>query len=247
VQSARADNIGDSSRPGAELLRTVPPFDRLDPRPLSRLDAISEIRRFDPHTELCTQGELPAALHFLLEGQVALSGAAPDGAQAVMEVVRPGPSASFVLAAVLTDQPYLMSATTITEAQIVMIRAPALRALIRTEPEIALALLGTVARDFRAMVRQVRDLKLRTATQRLGCYLLALASDPAATSARLRLPFDKALLAGRLGCRQDSLSRAFAMLRELGVETHGAAVILHDIPRLKAYALPDELSDGTPG
>jgi CRP/FNR family transcriptional activator FtrB len=222
----------------------VQPFDRLEPRLLARLDPISEIHHFEPRTILCTQGELPAVLHLVLDGQVALSGAAPDGSQAVMEVVRPGPCASFVLAAVLTDQPYLMTATAITEAKVLMIRAPALRALIRTEAEIALTLLGTVARDFRAMVRQVRDLKLRTATQRLGCYLLALVSDPTATSVRLRLPFDKSLLAGRLGCRQDSLSRAFAMLRDFGVETHGAVVILHDIPRLKAYAMPDELSDG---
>jgi CRP/FNR family transcriptional activator FtrB len=225
----------------------VHPFDRLDPRLLVRLDAISEIRSFGSRKVLCTQGEVPAVLHFVMEGQVALSGAAPDGSQAVMEVVSPGPCASFVLAAVLTDQPYLMTATTISEAKVLMIRAPALRALIRTEAEIALALLGTVARDFRGMVRQVRDLKLRTATQRLGCYLLALVPDPAATSARLRLPFDKSLLAGRLGCRQDSLSRAFAMLRDFGVETHGASVILHDIPRLKAHAMPDELSDGASG
>jgi hypothetical protein len=27
------------------------------------------------------------------------------------------------------------------------------------------------------------------------------------------------------------------------VETHGARVILHDIPRLKALAVPDDLSD----
>ncbi len=247
VQTTRVDNVGETSRPGAGVLRTVPPFGRLDSRLHARLDAISEIGRFGPHTELCTQGEVPAVLHFVLDGQVALRGAAPDGSQAVMEVVRPGPCASFILAAVLTDQPYLMTATTITETQVLMIRAPALRALIRTEPEIALALLGTVARDFRGMVRQVRDLKLRTATQRLGCYLLALVSDPEATSARLRLPFDKALLAGRLGCRQDSLSRAFAMLRDFGVETHGAAVNLHEIPRLKAYAMPDELSDGASG
>jgi CRP/FNR family transcriptional regulator, transcriptional activator FtrB len=146
---------------------------------------------------------------------------------------------------VLTDRPYLMTATTITRARVLMLRAPGLRALARTEPAISLALLGAVARDFRAMVRQVRDLKLRTATQRLGCYLLALVTEPNAVSAQFRLPFDKALLAGRLGCRQDSLSRAFALLREFGVETHGATVILHDVPRLRQYAMPDELeADG---
>jgi len=231
----------EPTRPGVETLRAVPMFERLEAALLAQLDAISEVIAAEPQAELCRQGETPAVLHFLLEGQVALSGTAPDGSQALMEVLRPG--ASFVLAAVLTDRPYLMTATTTARARILTVRAPALRALARTEPAIGLALLGAVARDFRAMVRQVRDLKLRTATQRLGCYLLALVADPEANSARIRLPFDKALLAGRLGCRQDSLSRAFATLREVGVETHGATVILHDVVRLRQYAMPDELND----
>jgi CRP/FNR family transcriptional activator FtrB len=218
-------------------------FERLDAALLARLDAITEVITAEPQTELCREGDTPAVLHFLLKGQIALSATAPDGTRALMEVLRP--VASFILAAVLTELPYLMTATTITHVRVLAVRAPALRALARTEPAIALALLGTVARDFRAMVRQVRDLKLRTATQRLGCYLLALVADADAASARLRLPFDKALLAGRLGCRQDSLSRAFAALREFGVETHGATVILHDVPRLRQYAMPDEIGEAS--
>ena len=229
----------EPQRPGPETLRTVPMFERMDPAVLAQLDAISEISIVDPETELCRQAATPAALHFLLEGQVALTGSAPDGTRALMEVLHP--ASCFILAAVLTEQPYLMTAATITRARILTLRVPALRALARTEPTISLALLGAVARDYRAMVRQVRDLKLRTATQRLGCYLLALVAEPNAVSAQFRLPFDKVLLAGRLGCRHDSLSRAFAILRDFGVETHGATVILHDVPRLRQYAMPDEL------
>ena len=55
--------------------------------------------------------------------------------------------------------------------------------------------------------------KLRTTAQRLGHYLLELAPDKTSNSATLRLPFDKRLLAARLGCRQENLSRAFATLR----------------------------------
>jgi CRP/FNR family transcriptional activator FtrB len=91
------------------------------------------------------------------------------------------------------------------------------------------------------MVRQVCDLKLRTTAQRLGCYLIELSKDPEANTATLRLPFDKRLLAARLGCRQENLSRAFAALRSFGVETHGARVILHDIARLRDYAVPDAI------
>ena len=107
-------------------------------------------------------------------------------------------------------------------------------------------LLRSVSRDFGTMVQQVRDLKLRTTAQRLGCYLLARVKDPDAAKADFRLPFDKGLLAARLGCRQENLSRAFATLRDHGVETHGSRVILHDIPRLRAVALPDELSEPEP-
>ena len=120
---------------------------------------------------------------------------------------------------------------------------PALRALLEQAPPLALALLHAEAQDFRAMVRQVRDLKLRSAAQRLGCYLLALVADPIAQTAELRLPFDKGLLAARLGCRQENLSRAFATLRVHGVETHGARVLLHDIARLREFAVPDDLAD----
>ena len=97
--------------------------------------------------------------------------------------------------------------------------------------------------EFGALVRQVCDLKLRTTAQRLGCYLLALTDETAANTVSLRLPFDKRLLAARLGCRQENLSRAFAALRRLGVETHGARVILHDIASLRDYSLPDDSAE----
>ena len=231
----------DAVWPAACTLREVAIFQNLEPRVLARMEPISEIALVAPRTQLFRQGEPPAALHFLLQGQVILSGAATDGSQTVIEVLTPG--AAFVIASVLIGQPYLMSATAVTSARLLKLRAAPLRTLMRAEPEIALALIGSLARNYRSMTRQIRDLKLRTTTERLGCYLLSMISDRAAASARVRLPFHKALLAGRLGCRQDSLSRAFAALREVGVETRGSTVIVHDVARLQAYAKPDELTD----
>ena len=49
--------------------------------------------------------------------------------------------------------------------------------------------------------------------------------------------------AARLGCRPANLSRAFAILRALGVETHGARVVLHDAARLADFAAPDLATD----
>jgi CRP/FNR family transcriptional regulator, transcriptional activator FtrB len=231
----------DTELPVADLLRLTPLFESLDDRLIAALAAISQEMRLHAGEELCRQGSPPAHLHVLLEGQVALWGNAPDGSGAVVEVVRP--PGYFVLATVLTRLPYLMTARTISPARVILIGAAGLHDLLEREVGLANSLLHAEAVNFRSLVRQVQDLKLRTAAQRLGCYLLALAEDPEATTARFRLPFDKRLLAARLGCRQENLSRAFAALRNVGVETHGSRVVLHDIPALRGFAVPDELTD----
>jgi len=224
-----------------DLSGAVPLFERLDAALRARIDAISELVTADAEQVLSRQGAMPEFLHILLEGQVALTSTAADGTTALVEVVHP--VGHFVLASILADLPNMMTARTVTRAKLLAIDAAELMRLVQSEPSLANALLRSVSREFRTMVRQVRDLKLRTAAQRLGCYLLARVNGGEGIRADFRLPFDKGLLAARLGCRQENLSRAFAALRAYGVETHGSRVILHDIPRLRVHAVPDDLSD----
>jgi CRP/FNR family transcriptional activator FtrB len=224
-----------------QLLRLTPLFEGLDERIIGELAGCTQEVSLPENHVLCRQGVAPKHLHVLLEGQVALWGAAPDGSSAVVEVIRP--PGYFVLATVLTRLPYMMSARTVAPSRLLMIEVDGLHALLQREVILANTLLRAEALNFRALVRQVQDLKLRTAAQRLGCYLLALTTDTEGDTADFRLPFDKRLLAARLGCRQENLSRAFASLRSLGVETHGARVILHNIPALREFAVPDERAD----
>jgi CRP/FNR family transcriptional activator FtrB len=225
----------------SNLLRLTPLFEVLEDALIDELAAITREVRLPEDAELCRQGTTPQHLHVLLEGQVALWATAQDESRAAVEVVRP--PGYFVLATVLTRLPYLMTAQTVTPARLLLIDIDGLHTLLARDVDLANALLKAEALNFRALVRQVQDLKLRTAAQRLGCYLLALADDHDATTAKFRLPFDKRLLAARLGCRQENLSRAFGALRSVGVETHGSRVILHDIQALRDFAVPDEQAD----
>lgn len=228
-------------RPGSTLLRGLPCFRGLPDSVLSEIDQLSTIIVIEHGQELVRQGATPDRLFYVVEGQIALSSTAPDGSNAVVEVVHP--PGDVVLASFVLDLPYLQTAYAVTRSRLVSIDRTGLQAIMARTPELAMAMLGTLSRDYRSMIRQIRDLKVRTAAQRLGAYLLALVPDPTATEASFRLPFEKGLLAARLGCRQENLSRAFAALRELGVETRGARVTLHDIPRLTAYSMPDYLND----
>lgn len=239
--AAEINYVGDATAAAPNRLRLTPLFESLDNRVINALAGWTQEVSLPENHVLLRQGAEPQHLHVLLEGQVALWGTAPDGSSAVVEVIRP--PGYFVLATVLTRLPYMMSARTVAPSRLLMIEVEGLHALLLREVPLANALLRAEALNFRSLVRQVQDLKLRTAAQRLGCYLLALANDADAKTADFRLPFDKRLLAARLGCRQENLSRAFAALRAVGVETHGSRVILHDVKSLRDFAVPDEHSD----
>jgi CRP/FNR family transcriptional regulator, transcriptional activator FtrB len=221
-----------------QALRGTPLLRDLGEAVLHRLAAISRIVNAAEDTEICRQGEAPDDLIIVLDGQLAGFSIAANGTTAVVEVIRSGETLG--LSTLLARLPRLLGVRTVTPSSLISIEARGLLSLVEQEPSLVTALLRAEANEFRALVRQVCDLKLRTTAQRLGCYLLSLSTEKKANATALRLPFDKRLLAARLGCRQENLSRAFASLRGFGVETHGARVILHDIASLTAYSEPDE-------
>jgi CRP/FNR family transcriptional activator FtrB len=221
-----------------QALRQTPLLQDLSDAVMTRLAEISKIVDAPAETEICRQGNAADELIIVLDGQLAGFSASANGTTAVVDVIRAGETLG--LATLLARLPRLMGVRTVTTSRLLSIDAAGLLALVEQEPSLVTALLRAEANEFHALVRQVCDLKLRTTAQRLGCYLLSLSTEQQANTTAMRLPFDKRLLAGRLGCRQENLSRAFAALRDFGVETHGARVILHDIAKLKAYAEPDE-------
>jgi len=223
------------NRPAVADLRDVPMFLGLEDRVLERLATIAEARVVDAGTRLQAQGEMDGPFCVLLSGQISSFRTAPDGTVTVVDVVQP--SGHCGLQAILTQLPALTGIETVATSRMILIEGGGLRALLGQEPSLANALLRAEAMALRSLVLQVCDLKLRTTAQRLGHYLLELSPDKTSRSVTLRLPFDKRLLAARLGCRQENLSRAFAALREQGVETRGSRVVLHDVPRLRDYAV----------
>ena len=222
-------------------VRDTPVFGGLDDRIVDRLTIIATLVDVPEGFILCRQGEPSDRLFIILDGQAAVSADAANGATAVLDVIRAGRTIG--LSALLARLPRTTGAQAISRCHLLSIDAQGLLALVAQEPALVTALLRAAAEDSGALVRQVCDLKLRTAAERLGCYLLSLSPNHIGNSVAMRLPFDKRLLAARLGCRQENLSRAFATLREVGVETHGARVILHDIAKLREYSQPDDPFD----
>ena len=77
-------------------------------------------------------------------------------------------------AAVLTRQPYLLRARVLDEAHLLMIQADAFRQAVAQDHALCLAVLACQAAQFRRQVKQAKNIRLRSAEERVGCYLLRL-------------------------------------------------------------------------
>ncbi len=55
----------------------------------------------------------------------------------------------------------------------------------------------------------------------------------------MTLPYDKVLIAGRLGMKPESLSRSFARLKEVGVSVTQNHAAISEVEQLRAYVEED--------
>jgi len=176
------------------------------------------------------QGALSEALFIVLEGWIKLYRMAPSGVEAVVTTLSDGQS--FGEAAALCGQPYLMSAEAIAPARLLRLDAGHLRRLLHSEPVLATSILVPAFGHLEKLVMHIEELKAHTGVQRVAEFLLTLAME-CEGGCSIALPYSKALIAGQLGIKPETLSRAFARLRGYGVQADAAVVRIEDIARLR--------------
>ncbi|WP_299908450.1 cyclic nucleotide-binding domain-containing protein [uncultured Paracoccus sp.] len=179
------------------------------------------------------QGEPARAVFIVLSGAVKLVRMTPSGAEAVVAII--GRGRSFAEAMVLRRTPYPVTAEAITACTLLQIDGTRLRQFLVENPEFAIDLLASTFVHLQGLVEQVEKLKAHSGVQRLAEFLAGLAEAEAGACA-VELPYSKRLIAGHLGMQPESLSRAFAKLRESGVESEGNRVLIADLEALRAVA-----------
>ncbi len=197
------------------------------------------LQRFPPQVQLITEGDQADFLHIVVEGNVELFGSS-NGRETTMAILRP--VSTFILAAVLKDAVYLMSARTLDRARILMIPAESVRASMERDPAFANAMVLELAGGFRSLVKTLKEQKLRTGVERLANYLIR-ACDQTGEDCEFDLTEDKRTLAALLGMTPENLSRAFATLKDYGVEVTGSHIRLGDVKSLTTLAKPTPLID----
>ena len=193
-------------------------------------------RTFERGETVFLHGEQAQAIHVVIDGWVKLYRVAPNGNEAVVNVFTRGHS--FGEAIALRRGMYPVSAEAVTDCTLLVISARTFISVLRQEPDVALAILAATFQHLHELVSQVEQIKAHTGAQRVAEFLLGLCQSDDG-SCVVTLPYDKVLIAGRLGMKPESLSRAFAKLKSAGVRVARNHAAIDDIKALRDYAEKD--------
>jgi hypothetical protein len=111
---------------------------------------------------------------------------------------------------------------------------------IRQMPDIAIAMIASTSQHLHQLVQRVEQLSAQSGLQRVAEFLAALCPNKNG-SCTISLPYDKSLIAGRLGLKPESLSRVFAKLRLVGVDVRASEVVVSDVAQLRSLIADDRI------
>ncbi|WP_306256598.1 cyclic nucleotide-binding domain-containing protein [Pararhizobium sp. IMCC21322] len=220
-------------------IRELPLFRSMGQESFEGLTNAAYLQHFPPQVELIHEGDPADFLYIVVEGAVELF-AKSNGREASMAIVKP--VGTFILAAVLKDAVYLMSARTTKKSRVLMIPSENIRTIFKQDDTFARAIVLELASCYRAIVKDHKSLKLRSGVERLANRLIRYRSDQNSTGS-IELPYDKRTLASLMGMTPENLSRAFKTLKPYGVKVEGSRIHMEDMESLEKLAKVNPLID----
>jgi CRP-like cAMP-binding protein len=222
-----------ASRPTAgdlQIITRIAVFRGLKPETVEHIIAPATAMALKAHSTLFRQGDPATAFFIVIDGWIKLYRVNLSGEETVIHTLTKGDS--FAEAVAFTGARFPATAEAVTDARVVRIPADHIVACIRESPDIALAMIASTSLHLHHLVQQVEQLKAQSGVQRVAEFLASLAPVDHGPCI-IALPYDKVLIAARLGLKPESLSRTFAKLRSVGVTVHAAHVAVSDVAKLR--------------
>lgn len=216
-----------------QIITRIAVFRGLKPETVEHIVAPAVAVMLSPHDTLFRQGDPATAFFIMIDGWMKLYRITMSGEETVIHILTKGES--FAEAIAFTGGRYATTAEAVSDARVVRIPADHIVRCIRESPDIALGMIASISQHLHHLMQQVEQLKAQSGVQRVAEFLALLAPVDAG-SCVIALPYDKVLIAARLGLKPESLSRAFAKLRSVGVAVHASHVAVSDVAKLRQLA-----------
>ncbi|MFI4983657.1 MAG: Crp/Fnr family transcriptional regulator [Rickettsiales bacterium] len=191
---------------------------------------ISPPTSFEQGQIIYLENESAQYCYIICQGWVKLFHETSDGIEAIIDVYSSGQT--FGESAIFYNNRYSHSAQIVQDSKLLIIPLSILAEHLKNS-SFAINMLSLMSRQTKRKDLELAHLSVQTAAQRIGCFLLRLCPKDKQTNITLQLPYDKALLASRLGMKTETFSRALNTLRkETGISITGPRVTINSTAKL---------------
>lgn len=220
-------------------LKSLPLFSEMRAETLESLLDAALLQQFPTGVILIHEGESADFLHVLVDGLVEIYTEQSGGEWGISLI---NPVSTFILAAVVCDQPYLNSARTLTDSRVLLIPASRVRAVFDQDVAFARVVARELALAYRSSVKKLKGYMARSSVERLANWILTEAHRDTGQG-NIVIPFDRGTLASHIGTTRENLSRSLALLTEHGVRIRGREILIDRKEALQAFARPQRFID----
>ncbi|GAB3256374.1 Crp/Fnr family transcriptional regulator [Chitinimonas naiadis] len=215
------------------LLGCLPLFRNLDASQLALMAKASQQVRIPKHDYVFHRGDPANGLYVVAVGAIKLAIPSPTGQEKVIEFFAPGQA--FGEAVMFLDKPYMVQAQALEDTLLIWIDKQDIYAAIDHDPLFARRMLAGLSLRLHALVQDIETINLQNASQRVVSYLLNTPRE----GGRMHLPFNKNVIASKLGLTPETLSRLLNQLSLAGLITvEGRDVVIHDAAELERRLYP---------
>ena len=226
-------------------LKALPLFSEMKEESLGSLLDAALLQQFPTGVILIHEGDHADFLHVLVEGLVEIFTEQNGGEWGISLI---NPVSTFILAAVVSDQPYLNSARTLADSRVLLIPAQHVRAIFDQDVAWARIVARELALAYRSSIKKLKGYMARSSVERLANWILTEARKEGVSAegniqGNIVVPFDRGTLASHIGTTRENLSRSLALLTEHGVRIRGREIVIDKREKLEAFARPQRLID----
>lgn len=231
-QSARRPRAGSAE---LALLRGHPVFGALEPAQLEQLVSYARTRRVPAGTTLFSKGDPGTELFAVSAGTVKISVPAPDGREAMFNLLHPGEI--FGEIALLDGRPRTADAMAMTDCELTVIERRDFLAFVHSEPNVALQLIALLCERLRIASEHYEEVVFLDLPTRLARILLQLADQTEAGAAEPKLKITQREISQMLGSTRESVNKQLRAWSKRGViALERGGIVVYRLATLAAIA-----------
>lgn len=216
------------------FLRKIKLFSEFSPQAIDQLLEHITYKEYKKDNMLFFTGDTADFFYIIKRGGVKLYRQTRDGHESVIAILKE--KEVFGKACIVKDSIFPYSAQVILDSVLLKLPASFMWYIASHPIEFNNFFVKFLEEGFSELGQknlEAEHLAQMTSCQRVGCFLLRMCTSQAECCTTVYLPYEKALVAGKLGMTPETFSRCLHQLTSLGIETHNAKITIHNIQHLQ--------------